>query len=237
MMRVWKESYIRRAPIGGAAVASAAAHVAIIAVWVVATLPVASLAADSIANRIFYIPPPDKPPAIAGSVETLRYINLADGLGLGPGPSTIDANVPIGRPEQSPVAGQTAPDSASAQLPPGNNDRETDSVFTILEVDSAVVRSASSAAPAYPFDLLKQHVEGLVRVRYVVDTTGFADPASLEVVESTNPEFLASVREVLPYMRFSPAKIGDKKVRQLVEQPFSFHIATPTPGPIGRAKP
>jgi hypothetical protein len=25
-------------------------------------------------------------------------------------------------------------------------------------------------------------------------------------------------------MRFTPAKIGSKKVRQMVEQPFSFHI-------------
>jgi TonB family protein len=101
-----------------------------------------------------------------------------------------------------------------------------------------VVRSASSASPAYPLDLLKQHVEGMVRVRYVVDTTGFADPTSLEVVESSHPGFLASVKDALPYMRFSPAKIGDRKVRQLVEQPFSFHITNPAPAATnGKAKP
>ncbi len=221
---------------GGAAAASAVAHVVTIAAWIVATLPVASLASDSIANRIFYIPPPDKPPAVAGSIETLRYVNLAEGLGLGPGPTSVDAREPIGGSEHSRVAGEQSPDSASVQLPPGNNDHQTDSVFTVLEVDSAVVRSASSAAPAYPLDLLNKHVEGLVRVRYVVDTTGFADPASIEVVESSHPEFLASVRDVLPYMRFSPAKIGDKKVRQLVEQPFSFHIATPAAA-TNKAKP
>ena len=236
-MRLGKESYSRRAPIGGAAAGSAIAHVVIIAAWVVATLPAASMAADSIANRIFYIPPPDKPPAVAGSIETIRYVNVAEGLGLGPGPTTIDPNA-ARTTEHSPLAGLKAADTVATQMPPGNNDHHTDSVFTILEVDSAVVRSASSAAPAYPLDLLKQHIEGLVRVRYVVDTTGFADPSSLEVVESSNPGFLTSVKEALPYMRFSPAKIGNTKVRQLVEQPFSFHITNPAPAAVsGKAKP
>jgi hypothetical protein len=40
-----------------------------------------------------------------------------------------------------------------------------------------------------------------------------------------------AVREALPYMRFSAAKIGTMKVRQLVEQPFTFKIATPPPTP------
>lgn len=235
-MRVWKESYSRRAPIGGAAAASAIAHVVVVAAWVVATLPVASLAHDSIANRIFYIPPPDKQVAVAGARETIRYITLAEGLDLGPGPMRIDTHAPIGTGEHSPQAGRKAPDTVSVQTPPGNSDH-TDSVFTVLEVDSAVVRSTSSAAPAYPLDLLKQHIEGTVRVRYVVDTTGFADPASIEVIESTNPEFLQSVRDALPYMRFSPAKIGDRKVRQLVEQPFSFHIAPSVDGPVNKTKP
>jgi len=44
------------------------------------------------------------------------------------------------------------------------------------------------------------------------------------VIKATNPEFVAAVKEALPYMRFQPAKIGPMKVRQLVEQQFSFHI-------------
>ena len=101
-------------------------------------------------------------------------------------------------------------------------------MFTKLEVDSAVVRSQSSAAPAYPLDLLSKHIEGTVVARYVVDTTGFADTTSFEVIRSTNPEFIRSVRDALPYMRFSPAKIGTHKVRQLVEQPFTFRITPPS---------
>jgi len=68
---------------------------------------------------------------------------------------------------------------------------------------------------------------GYVNARYVVDTTGFADTSSFEVMKATNPEFITAVREALPYMRFKPAKIGAMKVRQLVEQQFSFKISDP----------
>jgi hypothetical protein len=33
------------------------------------------------------------------------------------------------------------------------------------------------------------------------------------------------VREALPFMRFSPAKMGNTVVKQIVEQEFSFRIA------------
>jgi TonB family protein len=226
MMRLWKDSYARRTPIGGPAAASTMAHAVIIAAWVVATLPAASMAVDSIANHIFYIPPPDRAPTRAGAVEVVHYVSVTDGLLIGPGPASFDASkLPTGALVQSSAGGAPKEaDTAAVATPAGNSDHTQDSVFTILEVDTAVVRSASSAAPAYPLDLFKQRVEGRVRVRYVVDTTGFADPTSLEVVESSHPAFLASVRDVLPYMRFTPAKIGSKKVRQMVEQPFSFHI-------------
>ena len=100
----------------------------------------------------------------------------------------------------------------------------TDSVFTEFEVDSAVVRSQNSAAPAYPLDLLQKHVEGAVLARYVVDTTGFADTSSFVVVRSSDSGFVRAVRDALPYMRFSPAKLGARRVRQLVEQSFTFRI-------------
>jgi len=32
------------------------------------------------------------------------------------------------------------------------------------------------------------------------------------------------VRAAIPYMRFFPAKVGPRRVRQLVEQEFSFKI-------------
>lgn len=223
MMRLWKESYARRTPSRAAAVLSTTAHVLVIAAWVAATLPPAAIALDSIANHIYYIPPPNRPPPPA-SGETVHFIAL--GRGLGAGPAVVDPAHRASDAPPSPVAGGDV-DSVAVVAPPSAPAPRPDSVYTVLEVDTTVMRSESSAAPAYPLDLLKQHIEGGVVVRYVVDTTGFADTTSLVIVSSTNPGFAQSVREALPYMRFSPAKIGSTKVRQLVQQPFSFRIATP----------
>jgi TonB family protein len=233
MMRLWMLSYMRQPPVASAGALSVAVHGALILSAVVGTRPPTSMAENSLANRIFYIPPPNRPPTPPGGHATVHYITLAQGLGAGPGPSTMDARRPISIPEQSREAGNARVDSATT--PAATGDANADSVFTMLEVDSVVVRSASSAAPAYPLDLLEKHIEGFVVARYTVDTTGFADVASLQVLKATNPGFEQSVRDALPYMRFSPAKIGAQKVRQLVEQTFTFRIAQPAVS--GVAKP
>jgi TonB family protein len=198
----------------------------LIAIWVAATLPAASLPTDGLTNRLYYIPPPDKPPPSEGSRETVRYIALTNGPAQGPGPAAIDPRRPISDAPATREIGGT-PDSATTSPPaaPAAGDQSKDSVFTEIEVDSAVVRSQLSAAPAYPLDLLAKHIEGTALVRYIVDTTGFADTVSFTVIRATDPGFVRAVRDALPYMRFSPAKIGAKKVRQLVEQPFTFKIS------------
>jgi hypothetical protein len=224
MLTVWKTSYSRPQRLANAVLLSGATHAALIALWVMTTLPPATMDRDSVANRLFYIPPPDRAPRVHGSTETIHYLKLGDGFGMGPGMRSVDENTSFTKPEQSKKSGSTPPVDSVA-TPPGNTEEKSDSVYTVLEVDSAVVRSQSSAAPAYPLELLKKNVEGSVIARYIVDTTGFADTTSLEVIRATNSEFAVAVREALPYMRFSPAKVAGRKVRQLVEQGFGFKIA------------
>ena len=205
-----------------------AVHAIIVVMWVVATLPPTMLPSDGLTNRLYYIPPPDKPPPSRESRETVQYVTLDNGPGRGPGQPTIDASKPFTAAQPSVEAGRAKADStppSPPSAPVAATEPSTDSVFTELQVDSAVVRSQLSAAPAYPLDLLAKHVEGMAVVRYVVDTTGFADTVSFTVVRTTDPGFARAVHDVLPFMRFSPAKIGTKKVRQLVEQPFTFKIA------------
>ena len=52
-----------------------------------------------------------------------------------------------------------------------------------------------------------------------------ADTTTLRIVEATHPEFAKAVRDALPFMRFKPARIGERTVRQLVQQPFYFRVA------------
>lgn len=237
MMRLWLNSYAKSTPVVTSATLSTVTHVAIIALWVIATLPSSDVPVDSIANRVVYIPPPDRTPSQRSSSPAVRYVELAPaGPGFGMGPRMMGDARPVTAEE---TTGNKARDSVTAPAevapaPPG-----PDSVFSILEVDTAVVRSANSAAPAYPLKLLNAHITGSVSARYVVDTTGFADTASFIVLKATNPEFVTAVKEALPYMRFSPAKIGPTKVRQLVEQQFSFHIADTATiaAPVAKRKP
>ncbi len=230
MLRLWKNSYAKSAVVllGTSAVLSTVVHTGVIAAWIWATLPAPGLPANSVSNRVYYIPPPDRSVGNRPVREAVRYVDLAaTGVGQGDGDGQRKAGNahPITGDER---VGHAATDSVVAPPPaaPESAVGTQDSVFSILEVDSAVTRSANSAAPAYPLNLLAAHVMGYVNARYVVDTTGFAVPESFQVLRATNPEFVAAVRDALPNMRFKPAKVGAMKVRQLVEQQFSFKIDT-----------
>jgi TonB family protein len=96
--------------------------------------------------------------------------------------------------------------------------------YQVLEVDSEAARDPNSAAPVYPPDLEARGIEGHVIVRFVVDSTGLADISTVLTVQATHAAFDRAVREALPRMRFRPAMVGDRAVRQLAEQLFAFEI-------------
>lgn len=92
------------------------------------------------------------------------------------------------------------------------------------QVEKPVMAVPGSPSPRYPDILKSAGVEGEVIVSFQVDTTGRAIPSTLTIMKSTHELFAAAVRTALPSMRFLPAEIGGKKVRQLVQQPFVFNI-------------
>jgi hypothetical protein len=226
MMRLWVESYAKETSVAPVGAMSFVVHALLIAAWVQATRPAESMPQDSFANRVYYLPPPDRALGPRVAHEQVVYVeSTKDGLGAGEGVAArmmgdarpVAQDLSIGKTAPAP---DTAQHAEKPTMPPGSED----SVFSVLDVDTAVVRSTNSAAPAYPLGLLQAHVMGNVIARYVVDTTGFADTASFTIVRATHAEFVAAVKEALPYMRFSPAKIGPLKVKQLVEQNFAFKI-------------
>jgi TonB family protein len=236
MMRLWVESYSRSTPVSSSAMISVVTHMLIIGGAIASTSRPANIDPDWIENRAYYLPPPNRLPSQEGSRETIKYVELApEGVGAGYGETGVgtqqavlhDASLSVGDLGRDLTSTDPAPKLAGA-----------DSVFSQLEVDSIVSRYPGSAAPAYPIDMLKQGVQGSVTTQYVVDTTGFADTTSLKIMRTTHPEFSEAVRTALPFMRFFPAKVGSKKVRQLVEQEFSFKIeqAAQTPATQASAK-
>jgi len=86
------------------------------------------------------------------------------------------------------------------------------------------VMAINGPGPRYPDILKSAGVEGEVVLSFVVDTTGRIDLTKVTVLKSTHELFLAAVKTALPGMRFLPAEVGGKKVKQLVQQPFAFNI-------------
>ena len=138
----------------------------------------------------------------------------------------------IGRavvPQQMENHGRPLAPRIQGLVPPGVLSARFDSVFTVLGVDSEVVRVEGSAAPAYPASLLTNGVEGYVEAEFVVDTTGWVDLNSVRILHSSHQEFAASVRLALMGMQFRPAWRGSRRVPQLVSQRFSFRLEHPAP--------
>ena len=59
-------------------------------------------------------------------------------------------------------------------------------------------------------------------VEFVVDIDGKADMGTFGAVLSTNNRFTDAVRQAVTAARFTPAWLGGRRVRQLVQLPFTF---------------
>lgn len=183
-----------------------------------------------------FLIPPDRTTGSREVRERLTFVAVPAPGGLGSvlndarEPERLQLDLPKG------TANDDLADPAAA--PPPTPEAPADEVMTVLEVDTAAVRVEGSAAPPYPPSLLEKRIEGTVAVQYVVDTTGRADTASFVVLSTTHADFAKSVKATLPLMRFNPAIMNAQKVRQLVQQQFSFKIdTTQFAQPAGKKKP
>lgn len=95
--------------------------------------------------------------------------------------------------------------------------------------DPALNREASlkpeTMSLRYPDALREARVEGKVFTQFVVNADGTVDMASLKVVRSDHADFTQAVRDALPALRFEPARVNGRAVRQLREVPFDFSLA------------
>ena len=173
-----------------------------------------------------FLLPEDKPkgnPAV--SREHITYFSPTPAPG-GSGVALDDRKQPEQLQLKVPEGTREDPQVGQSAVPLPQEEVKGDEVMTVLEVDTAATRVEDSAAPPYPPAMLAKRIEGNVAVQYIVDTTGRADTTSFVVLSTTHDDFARSVKETLPRMRFRAAKMNDTKVRQLVQQLFSFKIDT-----------
>lgn len=222
MMKLWRQhrEHIEGTGLAPSVLLSMVAHAVVVIAAIDATAepPAADreLPANSIAR---FLAPPDREAAQRPRAEMIRYVAISIPEVSGP---TSQPLLPVD--ERRPAETMTGLDDRDVRPAPELHD--VDSVFSVVQVDSAATRYAWSAAPAYPPGMLAKNTEGVVRAEFVVTQEGYVDTLTLRVLDSTDPEFTRAVKDALPFMRYRPAKIGDASVSQLVAQEFRFEITS-----------
>ena len=208
------------------AVASMATHSALIGLAIYATGEARVQAAPPPqVVRPFYFAPPRPPtwpkPSSGMATNTFKtrlvFVNPTVSLTL----PSIDIPLPTagGDFRRDPVGGSTSSETGSTAS------EGSYATFRADQVEKQVSLISGSASPRYPEMLRVAGVEGSVVVRFVVDDEGRVEERTVKFVRSDNSLFDEAVRAALGRMRFTPAEIAGKKVRQLVEMPFVFALS------------
>lgn len=189
---------------------------------------------DEVPEGLMYIAPPNVNSAASQVQLTYEASGGAEGTA-----EPTDASEGMGQRVRGSGPGESAVASVSSDDGPEQiavpTDDPYENAFSSVEVETAAERDPTSAAPAYPPDLMQAGIEGYAAMRFVVDSLGKVDLSSVRVLETTHPGFAAAVKAAMPGMRFTPARLGNRPVRQLAEQLFAFRIQPSTPPGISES--
>ncbi len=229
-MRFWFQSTTNMSLLSPSAAWSVAAHVVLFGGAVYGSGPKPLTPPDDTTReQVYFLPPPDRVKGHESAIK-LRYVEQGNGAGL----SVTGKESPDG--VQAGARALQASDDVAGTA--GSDVREqtasaptlsADSVTSILAAEQSAMRVEGSAAPIYPPELIEQMLFGSVLTHFVIDTSGHVDMATVEIISSAHPLFVQSVRDAMPGMRFYPASVDGRKVRQLVEQRFEFRLMPVAP--------
>ena len=136
------------------------------------------------------------------------------------GPATSVALGPVvvpGAPlAPAPAAAPQAP--AAPDAPPKTEEGKPMFEF---QVTKPAELAPGNRMPKYP-DSLAAGKTGDVLLQLVVERDGSVMPGSLKVLKSSDPAFAEAVRTVIYDWKFTPAEVEGRKVRQVLQLPFTF---------------
>ena len=222
----------RRRSVRGA-VLSVVVHTLVIAAAVALTIPtrVDARPHDAVRPPVIFVPAPPAPSAITHAPASTPTTPIP------PRAPVLSIAVPMTVPTSLPPIDFAAPTVPAENIVigvgglltgrPGLSGPEQPAPGGVLaaEVVDRVPRIVGSAQPPrYPDALRQSGATGQVIVRFVVDTLGRAELADLTVVEATHPLFASAVKNALLGYRFTPGEAAGRKVRTLVQVPFSFTL-------------
>lgn len=168
---------------------------------------------------------PDAPKAPVLVAPTTVALSLPS-VDLKAPPTIVDV---VGIPEPA----RTAPAATSGSARGGDDDAggskgglgsgASGKAYDENQVDRAV-EVTRAAEPRYPDALKSVNVEGVVRMSFIVGANGKVEPGSIQVISTPHRLFADAVRTALLATRFRAAEANGNKVRQMVEQSFSFRL-------------
>lgn len=115
-------------------------------------------------------------------------------------------------------------DPAAARVTPDSAARAPEPPYFEFQVETPAREQRGTCAPRLPEALRAPGSNGDAIAQFVVDTMGVPEPATFRIIRSSHEAWAAAVRDALPCMRYSPARIRGRRVRQLVQQPFVFDV-------------
>ncbi|MCE9601936.1 MAG: energy transducer TonB [Gemmatimonadetes bacterium] len=206
-------------------------HAVIIGMSVLATKQVADAVAEEVVQKVDFVeikkdepPPPDTPPP----PDVVAPPPIAKGFQV----LTAPINIPDVIPEidlskkltnEADFSGRGVAGGIAAGVV-GGTAPVSDQPYFDFQVEKPVAPGPRTGSPRYPDILRSASVEGEVLAQFVVDTTGRVEVSTFKVIRKSHDLFEAAVRSALPQMRFLPAEVGGRKVKQLVQQPFVFAL-------------
>ena len=102
---------------------------------------------------------------------------------------------------------------------------EANQPYLEYQVEKVARQIGAVSRIQYPRSLRDANVSGEVLAQFVVDANGRVEPGSFKALKSDHALFTQAVGDAMPGLRFEPADVGGKKVRQVVQQPFTFALS------------
>lgn len=176
--------------------------------------------------------PADRPPPVVGkTVELVPPAKVPDEM---PPPTKEPVTDPEhyrgqGKPGNTfgePDSTDRRPPTRGGDGPPATGDGEVFAAEAVTDLPEVANRRelVRTLERTYPPMLRDAGLAGRVVVQLVVNTDGRVDPASIQVVSSTHPEFEAASRRAAERMRFRPAKVNGVPVRVMISLPIDWQV-------------
>lgn len=228
------ESRAKKQRLAGGTLASVVLHTVLIAGALYATARAGIKDDRTKAEKIQFVemkkePPPKPKEAPPPPKEVVVKPPPPKGFQVLRAPLRIDIKIPEidlskAVTNESDFSGKGVQGGVGSGVVGGTGPVTTDQTFFEFQVEKPASMLDDSPKPRYPGVLESSGIAGEVQAQFVVGENGRADINSFKVLKSSNDLFTQAVRNVLPRMHFSPALIGGKPVKQLVQQSFQFAV-------------